>query len=612
MEYKYLHGRGKLGEGLAVKAKPTAHREFVPFKTLQDIPPRVIALIPESMARENFLIPIEDQGERVIFAAADPDDIAIADKLRFLIARDVRLVAARREDVQRAIDRHYGMSETESVDSMISEFTETAIDVDDLFDESAPPFTEHRLGRLSTFGTRPGWLSRAVSQLGPHERRRRRLATEYGLDMTPRVGGNGMFFYVVEEGRRVLMRRPDGTMDVIAGPKKVWKGRRRFTDMPHHVAHPGEFLIVRYRDGRQEHFPGPAELWFDPRVHQDVTREDALQLSAREAVVVYSRPEEEAAPGAAAIGRRIVHGPALFVPQPGEWLHTFSWHGSRGGSRGVEKVANALVFQKLWLMPDQMYHDVHEVRTADDAVLTIKLMIFFELQSIERMLETTHDPIGDFINAATSDVVEFTGRHDFESFKQHTDRLNELETYRQLTSRAEQCGYRITKVVYRGYTAPESLQQMHNQAIEARTRLQLEKANEQQAQDLEDYRLDSQLARAAKRRGEQTAEVRHEIELNEQKEQAERQRREGRHESALAQRRREREQQMELTERADRQRRDHLAALRELGVNLTEYLTQGRADRVIELRGSTAAAGTHVHLDRLDRGEADYPNGQDG
>ena len=188
------------------------------------------------------------------------------------------------------------------------------------------------------------------------------------------------------------------------------------------------------------------------------------------------------------------------MPRPGEWLHTFAWHSSEGGSQGARKVPRGLVFQKLWLMPDQMYHDVPDVRTADDAVLTIRLMIFFELIDIERMLETTHDPIGDFVNAATSDVVDFTGRHDFESFKRNTDKLNELETYRQLVGRAGQCGYRINKVVYRGYGRPERLQQMHDQAIEARTRLQLERATEQQAQDLEDYRLDSQIARAAKRR----------------------------------------------------------------------------------------------------------------
>jgi hypothetical protein len=84
----------------------------------------------------------------------------------------------------------------------------------------------------------------------------------------------------------------------------------------------------------------------------------------------------------------MLQGPAVFVAQPGEWLHTFSWHGSTGGS-GYRKVPNALVFQKLWLMPDQMYHDVEDVRTADDAVITVRLMIFFELVDIETMLVTS-------------------------------------------------------------------------------------------------------------------------------------------------------------------------------------------------------------------------------
>src|SRR5262245_50285522 len=161
-----------------------------------------------------------------------------------------------------------------------------------------------------------------------------------------------MFFYVVEEGQRVLVRRTDGTMEVVVGPRRVWRGRKTFLPMQHFVAHPGKFLLVRYRDGREEHLAGPTDTWFDPRVHFQMTVEDALQLSAKEAVVVYSSPE------GGVVTRRIVNGPALFVPQPGEWLHTFSWHASRGGSRGVPKEPNALVFQKLWLMPDQMYHDV--------------------------------------------------------------------------------------------------------------------------------------------------------------------------------------------------------------------------------------------------------------
>src|SRR5579885_1708498 len=101
-------------------------------------------------------------------------------------------------------------------------------------------------------------------------------------------------------------------MQVIVGPRRVWRGRNVFKEMAHYVAHPGEFLIVRYRDGRQEHLAGPAELWLDPRVHQEVTREDALQLAAKEAVVVYSKPA-----GNEVITRRIEYGPGLFVPKPG-------------------------------------------------------------------------------------------------------------------------------------------------------------------------------------------------------------------------------------------------------------------------------------------------------
>jgi hypothetical protein len=358
--------------------------------------------------------------------------------------------------------------------------------------------------------------------------------------------------------------------------------------MRHYVATPGKFLIVRYRNGQQRHLPGPVEIWFDPREHLEIVTQDALQLAAKEAVVVYNKPDDHDA-----IARRIVFGPTLFIPAPGEWLHTFSWHGSKGGSLGVQKQANALIFQKLWMMPDQMYHDVIDVRTADDAVLTIRLMIFFELVDIERMLDTTHDPIGDFVNAATSDVVGFTGHHDFESFKRNTSQLNELDTYKQLAARAAQCGYRINKVVYRGYGAADALQQMHDQAIQARTRLQLDRATEQQAQELENFKLDAQLARAARRRTEQTSEVEHDLELAGKRQGAELRQR-GEQESSRRERLRlEADLQAIIRRAQDGQQREHLAALRELGVDLTAYLTQARADRVIELRG---AAGTHVPL----------------
>jgi hypothetical protein len=53
---------------------------------------------------------------------------------------------------------------------------------------------------------------------------------------------------------------------------------------------------------------------------------------------------------------------------------------------------------------------------------------------------------------------------------------------------------------------------------------------------------------------------------------------------------------LEHRKRQDAHEREHLAELRRLDVDLTAYLTQSRADQVIELRGPQTGP-THIHLD---------------
>lgn len=478
--------------------------------------------------------------------------------------------------------------------------------------EAAPPMTAARqrhgvANALTSTGFAQSAMPPAQNQMndedlpvlsqmhGAHrpELRMRPAPVDDGRDKTRTTRRPGMFFYTIEEGEHVLMIRKDGTMQELVGPKRVSTWGRSFRKMEHYVAHPGEFLVVRYRDGKQEHVVGPAHVWLDPRKHLSATREEGLQLADKEAVVVYRSDE------GGEVRRRILLGPAVFVAQPGEWLHTFSWHGSTGGS-GYRKVPNALVFQKLWLMPDQMYHDVEDVRTADDAVITVRLMIFFELVDIETMLVTTHDPIGDFVNAATSDVVDFLGRHDLASFKLHTEKLGDLATYRQLTARAAQCGYRIGKVVYRGFDAPASLQQLLDQAIESRTRLQLERATQQQAQELEDFKLERHLVRADRQRSDGAAEQTHALALQKARDAAEIAAESARAEAQRAQRRLDHERSLaDERTRHDEEAR-HFAALQRLGVDLTALLTRQQPDRVIELRGD--AGGAQIHVDAPRRG----------
>ena len=130
--------------------------------------------------------------------------------------------------------------------------------------------------------------------------------------------------------------------------------------------------------------------------------------------------------------------------------------------------------------------------------------------------------------------------------------LNELDTYRQLASRAQQCGYRINKIVYRGYDVPVALQKMQDEAIEARTKLQLQRATEQQAQDLENYKLDCQITRALKRRQEQLAEVEHDLEMIRRRQHAELAQHEATQVSSREQQRLEAEQQLAMRAQARR------------------------------------------------------------
>ena len=269
--------------------------------------------------------------------------------------------------------------------------------------------------------------------------------------------------------------------------------------------------MVEFNDGSTSHRKGPCELWVDPLLHGAVYTKPVVHLDAHEAVVLGAGVDDD-------VQHRVLKGPAVFVPEPGEWLHEFSWHGDNGKGR---KAPHQLRFEKLRVIPDQLYFNVGSVRTADEAQLTVQLMVFFELVDIEQMLMQTHDPIADFINAVSADIIRFAGECDFEEFKRRAKTLNQLDTYPELCRGADRIGYRISKVVYRGYSANARLQEMHDEAIELRTRLVLESETEEQQQALADLKLERKHEREAKVREENERSLDHRLE-QETKEQAQR------------------------------------------------------------------------------------------
>jgi type IV pilus assembly protein PilB len=92
------------------------------------IPPSVVELVPESVARENVVMPYTYENNVLKICVGDPSNFETIEKLQFILNKDIQAVLAPQEQIIEAINRHYGQSETESVDSMLSEFTDTQID----------------------------------------------------------------------------------------------------------------------------------------------------------------------------------------------------------------------------------------------------------------------------------------------------------------------------------------------------------------------------------------------------------------------------------------------------------------------------------------------------
>ena len=382
---------------------------------------------------------------------------------------------------------------------------------------------------------------------------------------------------VVRKGERVNVWTPGGDRRLEDGPKVLFSPFCKVERLQNVVAMPEEYLVIRFVDGRTEHRRGPAVEWIDPVVHDSIEVKKALETSANEAIVVYREQEGK-------VERRVERGPGVIVLNPNEWLHWFQWHGA-DPKRGYKKVPGALRFTKLRVIPDQLYFDVEDVRTSNEALLTVKLMVFFELVDIERMLDQTHDPIADFINALSADVICFVGGCTFEAFKEKTEALNELESYKQLCQRAERIGYRISKVVYRGYHANAALQAMHDNAIETRTRLLLESETETQAQVLEDLKLERTIERNRKQLL-QDADVAEHKRLQQRQD----------HEELMRESEQEKRIELEYLEKQYAQKQSLWTTLKGLDADLTKVLVaeQRNPDKLIEFAGRDAPQ-MHLH-----------------
>jgi type IV pilus assembly protein PilB len=100
---------------------------YVDLRTTQ-IADSVIELVPESVARENTIIPFSEEDGTLRILIADPFDLETIEKLRFILNVTIETALAPKGAIVGAINKYYGQVEGESADSMLQEFTDTAID----------------------------------------------------------------------------------------------------------------------------------------------------------------------------------------------------------------------------------------------------------------------------------------------------------------------------------------------------------------------------------------------------------------------------------------------------------------------------------------------------
>ncbi|WP_424766786.1 GspE/PulE family protein [Paenibacillus sp. sgz302251] len=101
------------------------------------IDPAITQIIPESLARRYQAIPLQKEGGKLMVAMADPLDYFAIEELRMSTGFRIEPAISSRDELQRAITRHYGLQD--SMNQMLVDLSNTdEISETEIMDEDSP------------------------------------------------------------------------------------------------------------------------------------------------------------------------------------------------------------------------------------------------------------------------------------------------------------------------------------------------------------------------------------------------------------------------------------------------------------------------------------------
>lgn len=311
----------------------------------------------------------------------------------------------------------------------------------------------------------------------------------------------------VKAGEAAAIWDSQGRHRQVIGPMVVhlWFSTIRFLDR--HAATPTQYLAVLHRSGKRETIRGPAVLYENPVLHQSIEVKESIQLTApTEALVVYTEvsvgtpvgssatfdatpvgaklglgaeekqedEEAEAAEGYSpihekSVSRRIIRGPAIFVPKVDEWTHEFVWSGNQARSRSAI-VPGALHFNVLETNTQTWSTDA-KMRTSDNIPFTVQLTLTYKIKSIESMLASSTDPVAEWWSGLEADMCVLGDNVASSTVlaKGLNAVMSTLDSFPRLCARMESNGFSLEGVILRRVLASEALEKRFKEAAAEET-----------------------------------------------------------------------------------------------------------------------------------------------
>jgi len=372
----------------------------------------------------------------------------------------------------------------------------------------------------------------------------------------------------VKDGEALAVWDENGVHTEHVGPQfvRLWMSTIRFLDR--FVAGADEYLVITDVNGAVTHVKGPKAMFCNPTRHKKIVVKKAVVLaSPNECLVVYtkkkstdapyavpsprpnvkhvsndseseSKTDEEPSVTAAAASietpddasqprellRRIVAGPAVFVPRVDEWAHKFNWTNL--------KTKQSEIFTVLQT-GTRRYETEVSLRTTDSVLLTAELSIQFRVANVEDVIEAGDDPVAVMQSLLSADLSEYGTliRSDDmlnpESRTKITVTLGNIDTYKKLVDGAHHMGLEIVGLCLKRLNASKALQKQYDIAIQTKAELASKRAVAEQQQQLVDLDLANQKRRMESEQALASAQLTHRLKMkdDEQKLQSEHQRR---------------------------------------------------------------------------------------